>query len=100
MVDILKNKIEDFKKIEFYFYSAEIYKNHKNDTILIVFTTDSMYLIDLNRREIKIALCYKYIKNVILEAVDKIRIYFNQEINNVYLIFIILEKFCCNILFT
>ena len=85
-MEILKNKVEDFKKMDYYFYSAEIYKNHKNESILIVFTTDTMYLMDLSRREIKIALNYKYIKNVNLEAADRIRIFFNKDINNVILI--------------
>lgn len=87
-MDILRNKIDSFRNIQFDFYSAEIYKNHKNDTILLVFTTTNFYLVDLGRREIKAVLNYKDIKNVQLEAQDKLRIVFNKEMNNVSLIYL------------
>jgi hypothetical protein len=82
-MDILKNKIECFKGVIFDLYSAEIYKNHKGDTILLVFSTNIMYLIDLTRREVKAAINYKDIRSVTLESFDKIRITFNHEMNGV-----------------
>ncbi len=86
VLDIIKNQIDQFKEISFDFYSAEIYVNHKGDNILLLFTTFNIYLIDLERKEIKIVLKYDEIQSVSLEKDDKIRIYFKNNIGNVRLL--------------
>jgi hypothetical protein len=79
----LKNKIDQLKGVRIYFYNAEIYKNSKEETVLIVFDTTRMYLVDVGRKEIKIVLKYKEIKDVKLEEEDKVRIFFSKEIQGV-----------------
>jgi hypothetical protein len=84
VIEILSNKIEHFKNHSIDFYSSEIYKNKKGDNILIVFSTSSIYIIDVSKKELKTILNYKDIKDIYLESVDKIRITFKREINKVF----------------
>lgn len=71
------------KDIKIDFYSSEIYKNHKDDTMLIIFTTNSIMIMDLTRKELKAIINYDEIKDIKLEKSDKIRISFNKECNGV-----------------
>jgi len=58
----------------------------------MVFSTTSIYIIDVSRKELKSILDYRDIKNVYLDGTDKIRIIFNRKINGVLIdIFINLE---------
>jgi len=51
-------KIEKFKDKDFNFFCSDVYINRKEENILILCTTKSIYLIDLNKREIKAELQY------------------------------------------
>ncbi len=79
----MTNKIEHFKNHSLEFYSSEIYKNKKGDNILIVFSTTSIYIIDVSRKELKTILNYKDINDIYLETAEKIRIIFKRQINGV-----------------
>ena len=69
------------------FYSAEIYKNTKDENVLIVFTTNEMFLIDLERREIKSFLYYEDIKDAEADLKQNcIKISFKKEMNGVNII--------------
>ena len=87
-MEILNNRIDHFKNHTVDFYSSEIYKNAKEDNILIVFSSTSIYIIDITRRELKSVLHYSEILDLNLEAEDKIRIYFKKTINGVRELFI------------
>jgi hypothetical protein len=83
-MDILKNKITELSGKSIDFYSAEIYRNTKDENILIVFTTNEMFLIDLERREIKSFLYYEDIKDVEADLKQNfIKISFKKEMNGV-----------------
>lgn len=79
----MHNRIDHFKHKPIDFYSSEIYKNKKEDNILMVFSTTSMHLIDLSRRELKSVLNYMDIKDIYLESNTKVRILFSRELNGV-----------------
>lgn len=92
MIDILKNKVDQLKNVRIDYNGAELYKNHKNDSILIVFSTQMMYLIDITRKEIKASLNFQDIQDVILDPrdgkgnpYDKLRILFKRQLNGVQL---------------
>lgn len=79
----MHTKIDHFKYHPIDFYYSVIYKNQKEDNILIVFSTSMIYIIDISKKELKTVLAYKDVKDVYLEREDKIRILFNKEINKV-----------------
>jgi hypothetical protein len=86
----VSNKIEQLKNVKISYQGAELYKNHKNDSILLVFSGLLMYLIDISRKEIKAMLNYSDIRDVILElrgkkegSYDKIKILFKFALNGV-----------------
>jgi len=96
VIDILRNKVEKLKNVRVEYNGAELYKNHKNDYILIIFSTQMMYLIDITRKEIKAVLNFEDIHDVILDPkdgkgnyYDKIRILFKRQLNgvNLFLLF-------------
>ena len=82
VVEIFTQKIKSIDKNNFDFYSCEIYKNDKNTNILIVFSTTSMYFIDMISKEYKIKLDYIDIKDIYLEKEYKIKLTFKKAINN------------------
>lgn len=91
MIDIIRNKVEQLKNVRIDYSGAELYKNHKNDSILIIFSTQMMYLIDISRKEIKAVLNFQDIQDVILDPkdgrgnhYDKIRILFKRQLNGVF----------------
>jgi len=51
--------------------------------MLIIFTTNSIMIMDLTRKELKAIINYDEIKDIKLEKSDKIRISFNKECNGV-----------------
>ena len=93
----MTNKIEQLKNVKISYQGAELYKNHKNDSILLVFSGLLMYLIDISRKEIKAMLNYSDIRDVILElkskkegSYDKIKILFKFALNGVKIKIIII----------
>lgn len=83
----MHNRIEQFRNHSVDFYSSELYKNDKGDNVLMVFSTTSLYIIDVTRRELKTVLHYSEIKDIYLESNDKIRLILNREFNGVYYIY-------------
>ena len=79
--EMLSTKIEQVKGTKFDFYSSEVYKNHKEENILMVFYTEGFHIIDLLRREIKIYLPYLDIRDVKMENRQKIKLIFTRKIN-------------------
>jgi len=67
------------------FYSCDIYKNRHDETILIICSTDALYLIDLYKKESKAILEYVDIKDVLLEREDKIIVFFKESKGGVYI---------------
>lgn len=65
------------------FYSCEIYKNKKEENILMVFTTEALMTIDIGRRELKSFINYQDIKELVQTDATKLKISFKKEINEV-----------------
>lgn len=106
----MTNKIEQLKNVKISYQGAELYKNHKNDAILLVFSGLLMYLIDISRKEIKAMLNYSDIRDVILElknkkegSYDKIKILFKFALNGVnlfYFIYFLIQRESATIYFS
>jgi hypothetical protein len=75
--------VEQFKGVVFDFFSAELYKNSKNESILLLLTTNTIFFIDLSRREIRATIRYSDILDVELESDEKVKIVYRKEINGV-----------------
>ncbi len=78
---LLNNKIEQLKGKNFDYYSSEIYKTPKGDSILLAFLGDGIHIIDIIRSEQKAMLEYSMIKEIKMESNEKIRLYFMKDIN-------------------
>jgi vacuolar protein sorting-associated protein 13A/C len=75
----LLNKMDEIKKRQMHFYSSEIYKNKKEEIILMVLTTKSMILIDLARKELKTEIPYSFISDLLLEeSLNSIKFKFKE----------------------
>ncbi len=68
------------------FYNCEIYKNKREENILMVFTTDALMTIEIGRRELKSFINYEDIKDLIQTDTTKLKISFKREINEVIFI--------------
>ena len=80
----LLNKMDEIKKRQMHFYSSEIYKNKKEEIILMVLTTKSMILIDLARKELKTEIPYSFISKLeIQEQSHSIKFHFKELFYNV-----------------
>ena len=80
----LLNKIDESISNKILFYSSELYKNKKEEIILIIFTTVSMILIDLVRKEIKTQIYYSFISKYVLEdSINSIKFQFKESYNKV-----------------
>ena len=80
----LCNEIQELKDSEdfnFFFYGFVLYKNKKDEPIILVFVHNGFWIVDIYRKELKGIIAYSDIKNVDLVKDDLIRIYFNKLIN-------------------
>lgn len=91
-MDLVKNKVDQLRNIHIDYNGAELYKNHKNDSILLIFSTQMIYLIDIARKEIKAVLNFQDIKDVNLLSkdgktnfYDRMKFTFKRLLNNVRL---------------
>jgi hypothetical protein len=75
----LHKKIEYFKRNNIYYNDAIFYINKDEETMLLVFGSYEVFLIDYTRYEIKTVLNYNNINNVILKE-NKLIIEFDKEI--------------------
>jgi hypothetical protein len=75
----LHKKIEYFKRNNIYYNDAIFYTNKDEETMLLVFGSYEVFLIDYTRYEIKTVLNYNHINNVILKE-NKLIIEFDKEI--------------------
>ena len=79
----LLNEIQECKdNYEFIFYGFVMYKNKKEEPIILVFVHNGFWIVDIFRKELKGIIAYSDIKNVELVKNDLIRIFFNKLINN------------------
>ena len=82
VIEVMNTKIKNgLDRFSFDFYSSEIYKNESGSGVLIIFSTTSLYFIDLNAKELKVSLNFNDIKDIYLESENKIRIVFKKPIN-------------------
>jgi hypothetical protein len=85
----LLNKIDESKCNKILFYNSDIYKNKKDEIILVVLTTKSMILIDLVRKELKTEIPYNFISNFTLEeSNNSIKFNFKELFNKVNILLI------------
>ena len=81
----LCNEIQELKDNEdfnLYFYGFVLYKNKKDEPIILVFVHNGFWVVDIYRKELKGIIAYSDIKNVEFIRTDLIiRIYFNKLIN-------------------
>ena len=80
----LCNEIQEIKESEdydFIFNGFVMYKNKKEEPIILVFVHNGFWIVDIFRKELKGIIAYSDIKNVELIQIDLIRIYFNKLIN-------------------
>ena len=77
---MLITQIDSLKGKKFDFYNCEIYKNSKNDQILLCFLSKGIFTIDLIRKELKSIIEYQNIKDISLDDGGKIIILFNKSI--------------------
>ena len=77
---LLSTNIDELKGQIFDFYNCEIYKNSKNDSILLAFLSGGIYTINLLTKELKSVIEYRNIKEVNLDDSGKIVIVFNKSI--------------------
>jgi vacuolar protein sorting-associated protein 13A/C len=83
VIEVMNTKIKNnIDRFCFDFYSSEIYKNDSGNSVLIIFTTTTLYFIDLSAKELKVSLNYEDIKDIYLESDNKIRIVFKRAIND------------------
>ena len=78
------NEIQEIKESEdydFIFNGFVMYKNKKEEPIILVFVHNGFWIVDIFRKELKGIIAYSDIKNVELIQIDLIRIYFNKLIN-------------------
>ena len=81
----LCNEIQEIKESEeynFVFYGFVLYKNKREEPIILVFVHNGFWVVDIYRKELKGIIAYSDIKNVELVKNDLIRIHFNKPINN------------------
>jgi vacuolar protein sorting-associated protein 13A/C len=79
----LYNEIQECKNsYDFTFYGFVMYKNKKEEPIILVFVNNGFWIVDILRKELKGIIAYSDIKNVELVKEDLIRIFFNKKINN------------------
>ena len=79
----LYNEIQECKdNNEFIFYGFVLYKNKKEEPIILVFVQNGFWVVDILRKELKTVIAYSDIENVELKNNDMIRISFNKPINN------------------
>ena len=79
----LLNEIQECKdNYDFIFYGFVMYKNKKEEPIILVFVHNGFWIVDIFRKELKGIIAYSDIKNVELVENDLIRIFFNKLINN------------------
>ena len=79
----LMNEIQECKdSYEFVFYGFVLYKNKKEEPIILVFVHNGFWIVDIYRKELKGTIAYSDIKDVELVKNDMIRIFFNKMINN------------------
>ena len=76
----IKKNIDFFKNIEIDYNASTIYLNKEDERALLVFGTRAVYLIDYDRFELRAAVSYTNIKELVLKK-NKIRINFNGLIN-------------------
>ena len=77
----LLNGIQECKdNYEFIFYGFVMYKNKKEEPIILVFVYNGFWIVDIFRKELKGIIAYSDIKNVELVENDLIRIFFNKLI--------------------
>ena len=81
VIELLTNKIEQLKEEKIDYLDSEVYVNHKEESILLVFLTIGIYIIDVVRRELKTHLDYSIIQDVKIENNTKIRLFFTKEVN-------------------
>jgi hypothetical protein len=60
-----------------------LYKNKKEETILMAFTTECLMTIDLAKKELKSNISYEDIKELIQTDSNKLKVSFRREINDV-----------------
>ena len=80
----LCNEIQELKDSEdfnFFFYGFVLYKNKKDEPIILVFVHNGFWIVDIYRKELKGIIAYNDIKNVEKINNDIIRIHFNKLIN-------------------
>ena len=83
MKRFLYNEIQECKdNNEFIFYGFVLYKNKKEEPIILVFVQNGFWVVDILRKELKTVIAYSDIENVELKNNDMIRISFNKPINN------------------
>jgi len=83
VIEVMNTKIKsNINRFYFDFYSSEIYKNDSGNSVLIIFSTNALYFVDLSAKELKVTLEYNDIKELYLETENKIRIIFKKMINN------------------
>jgi hypothetical protein len=75
--------MDAFKNISYDFYNSELYNNHKGEVILMFLTTNSIYFVDISRREIRAILRYSEISDIQLESNEKIKINYKNEMDGV-----------------
>lgn len=82
VIEVMNTKIKNgIDTYSFDFYSSEIYKSDSGNSVLIIFSTTTLYFIDLSAKELKVTLHYNDIKDIYLETENKIRIIFKKAIN-------------------
>ena len=80
----LCNEIQELKDNEdnyFIYYGFVLYKNKREEPIILVFVHNGFWIVDILRKELKGIIAYSDIKNIELVKIDVIRIYFNKLIN-------------------
>jgi len=80
--DRIINRIRESEEYNFVFYGFVLYKNKREEPIILVFVHNGFWVVDIYRKELKGIIAYSDIKNVELVKNDLIRIHFNKPINN------------------